>query len=126
MKRVPMTRRETDMVKFRWENHRFDWGPERDEGGTPLHLYWVECLGCGGEYPMIPAKDGRHYPPDWMNRIAPRGEDGRLSGPVFYTSEECTQQAAIFIRQEYDTDEVTVIPHISVPHITLNLDLNHK
>jgi hypothetical protein len=68
-----------------WSVWRMDTGPYLDSDGNEQPLFWVQCYGCGHEFP---AKAG--YLPRGFASLA-IGEDG---GEEFYSSPGCVDRAA--------------------------------
>ncbi len=98
-------------------------GPILDDDGNPEPIFWVECVGCGHEYPLTKGPDGKVYVPVMLNRLAPVGEDGRVCGEIYYASKGCTPQAAHLIRDEYGDEavRVVVIPPLQPRRLTVNV-----
>lgn len=81
------------MISFFGGHVRLEQGPIVDPNGKPWDLFWVECVGCGYEWPM-------KYEAD-LHEIVGINANGDHITPLFYVSDDCIGRAKHIIRSKF-------------------------
>jgi hypothetical protein len=96
---------------------RLKQGPLVDRQGNEQRVFWVECVGCGSDWPMLLGADGKHYVPPELTQIQGLDEGGNPVTPVFYATDGCRRRGYNIVAAAYDG--VAKVVHVPHPEVEL-------